>query len=142
MPRYKKCPRCELNYILEEDDYCEVCRAELKGIDTNIDEEEDMICPKCKQNYVEPGEKFCLSCIQKMQEDWDDSKLDVEEDEDLTSLSEMEEQEWEDESIDSFDDNDSFGNDADFMDVDDFDDSKDSEGNLRTMKKITILRTS
>ena len=29
MPRYKKCPRCELNYILEEDDYCEVCRAEL-----------------------------------------------------------------------------------------------------------------
>ena len=52
--------------------------------------------------------QYIISLIYICQYDWDDSKLDVEEDEDLTSLSEMEEQEWEDESIDSFDDNDSF----------------------------------
>ena len=128
MPRYKKCPRCELNYILEEDDYCEVCKAELKGIDTNFEEEEDVICPKCKQNYGEPGEKYCLTCLQKMQGNWDDSKPDVEEDDELTSLSEMEEQEWKDEDMDSFDDNDSFGNEADFIDIDeDFDGKEEDE---------------
>ena len=117
-----------MNYILEEDDYCEVCKAELKGIDTNFEEEEDVICPKCKQNYVEPGEKYCLTCLQKMQGNWDDSKPDVEEDDELTSLSEMEEQEWEDEDMDSFDDNDSFGNEADFIDIDeDFDGKEEDE---------------
>ena len=127
MPRYKKCPRCELNYILEEEDYCEVCKAELKGIDTNIDDEEEIICPKCKQNYVEPGEKYCLACLQKMQGNWDDSKSDIEEDDELTSLSEMEEQEWADDDIDSFDDNDSFGNEADFIDRDEDFDGKETE---------------
>ena len=28
--KYKKCPRCELNYILSEEDLCPVCKAELK----------------------------------------------------------------------------------------------------------------
>ncbi len=23
---YKKCPRCETNYILESEDYCDICR--------------------------------------------------------------------------------------------------------------------
>lgn len=27
---YKKCPRCETNYILENEDYCDICRAELE----------------------------------------------------------------------------------------------------------------
>lgn len=131
MPRYKKCPRCELNYILEEEDYCEVCKAELKGINTEIEDEEDILCPKCKQNYVEAGEKFCAACLQKMQDDWDeDVKPDVEEDEDLTSLSEMEEQEWADDEIDSFDDNDGFGNEADFIDIDEEFDGKDQDSDF------------
>ena len=126
MPRYKKCPRCELNYILEEEDYCEVCKAELKGIDTNIEDEEEVLCPRCKQNYVEPGEKYCSACLQKMQGDWDeDVKAEV--DEDLTSLSEMEEQEWADDEMDSFDDDDGFGNEADFIDIEDDFDGKDEE---------------
>lgn len=29
---YKKCPRCETNYILENDDYCDICKAETKII--------------------------------------------------------------------------------------------------------------
>ena len=27
--KYKICPRCELNYIIEEENYCNVCKAEL-----------------------------------------------------------------------------------------------------------------
>ena len=26
-----KCPRCELNYIREEEQYCSVCKREMKG---------------------------------------------------------------------------------------------------------------
>ena len=43
MPKYKKCPRCEINYILEDEDYCEICKEELRGISHNEefkDEEE------------------------------------------------------------------------------------------------------
>ena len=28
--KYIKCPRCELNYILEGEDYCHVCKSEMK----------------------------------------------------------------------------------------------------------------
>ena len=31
MVKYKKCPRCELNYIEEDKDYCDVCLAEMQG---------------------------------------------------------------------------------------------------------------
>ena len=30
MPKYVLCPRCELNYIQEGEEYCDVCKAELK----------------------------------------------------------------------------------------------------------------
>lgn len=29
--RYKKCPRCELNYIMIDAQFCEVCLRELSG---------------------------------------------------------------------------------------------------------------
>lgn len=28
--KYVKCPRCDLNYMKEGEDYCDVCKAELK----------------------------------------------------------------------------------------------------------------
>ena len=31
MGKYKKCPRCELNYIEEDKDFCDVCIAEMQG---------------------------------------------------------------------------------------------------------------
>lgn len=38
--KYKKCPRCELNYILEDEDYCPVCKAEMKMAGANVSEDE------------------------------------------------------------------------------------------------------
>lgn len=71
MPKYKKCPRCELNYILENEDYCEICKQELRGQrpttefdDINLEDEELGLCPKCHKNYLNEGEKICEACAQ------------------------------------------------------------------------------
>ena len=73
MPKYKKCPRCEINYILEDEDYCEICKEELRGISHNEefpdDEEDAAICPRCKVNYLNEGEKICESCAAEMEEE-------------------------------------------------------------------------
>ena len=64
-----KCPKCELNYMLEGQEYCDVCKAELKKAPPLIfavdeaDEQELMeLCPKCHQNYLKPGEEICAQC--------------------------------------------------------------------------------
>ena len=57
--QYIKCPRCELNYILKKDKFCDVCKSEMKaGIlkENDMEEleylEEGMeLCPICKVNY-------------------------------------------------------------------------------------------
>lgn len=67
---YKKCPRCELNWIKTEEEYCDVCKTELKmkgGIALIEDEDEEMfeeerLCPECKVNYLDEDEKTCPSC--------------------------------------------------------------------------------
>ncbi len=76
MVRYKKCPRCELNYIdAEKQEYCDVCLKEMKGIRTDadeIEEEEDAelpteLCPVCGENMMRAGEKMCEECRKKME---------------------------------------------------------------------------
>ena len=69
---YKKCPRCELNYIREDEEYCEVCKAELKKgpqLVFAIDDEDDMdlleLCPICHQNHIKPGQKMCIKCAEE-----------------------------------------------------------------------------
>lgn len=81
MPKYKKCPRCEVNYILEDADYCEICQKELKGqrvIDEElldcddfvlgVDEEVDNsdyameICSRCGASFRHDGEVLCPNC--------------------------------------------------------------------------------
>ena len=44
MSDYIKCPRCELNYIKKDEQYCQVCKAELKlgpQLMFAVDEDED-----------------------------------------------------------------------------------------------------
>lgn len=67
--QYIKCPRCELNYILKKDKYCDICKSEMKAgslresemEDFDLDESMD-ICPICKVNYINPGEHMCATC--------------------------------------------------------------------------------
>ena len=87
MAKYKKCPRCEINYILEEEDYCEICKQELSGAKHNdevdIDEEDDDVglCPVCHKNYLNDGETVCEMCASRT--DLDKSSLtdDIDEEE-------------------------------------------------------------
>ena len=64
MGKYKKCPRCELNWIPEDEEYCEICKQELEGKILDDDYDED-ICPVCGINPLEPGDKMCAECRAK-----------------------------------------------------------------------------
>ena len=49
-----KCPRCELNYITENEKYCKVCLREMKG-DAPKDEIE--LCSVCNEAPALPGRR-------------------------------------------------------------------------------------
>ena len=58
-----KCPRCELNYIREEEQYCPVCKREMKG-ESHDDPFE--LCSICNENPVMPGKDVCYACYKEM----------------------------------------------------------------------------
>ena len=75
-----KCPRCDLNYI-REDEYCKVCLREMKGEPTNDDME---LCSVCNAAPALPGKDVCLSCLKEMQsgggrEEVEDAPVSVDE---------------------------------------------------------------
>ena len=90
-----KCPRCELNYIREEEQYCSVCKREMKG-----ESREDLfeLCSICNENPVMPGKDVCFLCYKEMtqQQGLHDENLDEESEAhdvslDMEDVSEMEE---------------------------------------------------
>ena len=113
---YILCPRCELNYIKRGEEYCDVCKAELKKgpqLVFAIDEEEEIetmeICPKCGVNYLKPGESLCENCRrlrdveeepdaendEKWKEFLDEKEEEEEESEEMLSLNKLAEEEGE-----------------------------------------------
>lgn len=91
--KYIKCPRCELNYILEGEDYCSVCKNEMKhheGDEEELLDFDDMdLCPVCGQNYIKEDQTMCDECRKKRnaegtendeaeetQEDWEENEND------------------------------------------------------------------
>ena len=58
-----KCPRCELNYIREEEQYCSVCKREMKG---EVHEDPFELCSICNENPVMPGKDVCMVCYKEM----------------------------------------------------------------------------
>lgn len=118
MPKYKKCPRCELNYIPEDREYCDVCEQELRGLEPGYPEEEPMLCAKCHQNICEPGEEYCSECLREKAngEFYETDGSELMPGAKISSLDELSDNEWEDTQEESFDDNDGFGNSADLLD--------------------------
>ena len=86
MIKYIKCPRCELNYInADEQEYCDVCLAELQGKSlkfADLDDDEEMekteLCPVCGINYMRYGEKMCEDC--KLAGAYEEDDIDPEKD--------------------------------------------------------------
>jgi len=62
--RLRKCPRCELNYIREEEKFCNICRREMKG---EADTDEVQLCNECGENPVVPGKEYCTYCLRELQ---------------------------------------------------------------------------
>ena len=87
MANYVICPRCELNFIDEdEQEFCDVCLKELSGeklladdFEEEIDEEMEL-CPVCGENHMRLGEKMCEEC--RMKADYDDEAAAEAENED------------------------------------------------------------
>lgn len=59
----EKCPRCDLNYIREDEKYCKVCLREMKG-EGKKDEPE--LCSICNEAPALPGKDVCLFCMKEM----------------------------------------------------------------------------
>ena len=59
-----KCPRCELNYMLDTDKMCSVCRRDVRG----ETEQYEMIelCSECGENPVVPGQDLCSYCLKEL----------------------------------------------------------------------------
>lgn len=150
-----KCPRCELNYIKKGEEYCDVCKAELKkgpqlvfAIDEDDDAEALELCPVCHQNYIKQGETMCAKCAEEKEyhdsreedlddESWkeflDEEEEEEEEDEEMLSLDKLAKEEGEfidedeeEEDLVSEPEDDDF----DIPDVDeaDFEDDEEDEG--------------
>ena len=66
-PEYKRCPRCELNFIKKSEKLCSVCLAELNAKDNYVSDLDLELCPICKTNYIQPGEIMCASCLKEHQ---------------------------------------------------------------------------
>lgn len=61
---YEKCPRCELNYILDGGKLCTVCRKEVCGEDERDDLPE--MCSECGENPAIRGGELCVSCLKEL----------------------------------------------------------------------------
>ena len=85
--KYIKCPRCELNYILEGESYCHVCKSEMthhseQDDDELLDFDEMDICSVCGTNYIKENETMCSDCRAKLKsgkasEDWEEGESSI-----------------------------------------------------------------
>lgn len=64
-----KCPRCELNYITDGEQYCKICRLEMKGEPVR---DEIEMCTMCGEHPAMPGKDVCLFCYKEMNGDGND----------------------------------------------------------------------
>ena len=67
-----KCPRCELNYMLDTEKICSVCRREVRGESEQYDMVE--LCPECGENPVVPGQELCAYCLKELAQRQNDAQ--------------------------------------------------------------------
>ena len=67
-----KCPKCELNYIRDGEEICDVCKRELKRAQARLrhaedepEEEEVIMCTECGEAPAVRGSDLCASCLKE-----------------------------------------------------------------------------
>ena len=124
-----KCPRCELNYMLDTEKICSVCRREVRGESEQFDLVE--LCSECGENPVVPGQELCAYCLkelsQRASETQDEENVVTDASEiGIDSVSTMDEIELD---IDDDIDGEEFDDDKDFFGDDEEDeDAADEDG--------------
>ncbi|MBR3381926.1 MAG: hypothetical protein IKG85_02660 [Clostridia bacterium] len=58
----RKCPRCELNYIKDDEKLCNVCRRSAKLSDES---EEETVCIECGEHPALKGKELCAECYRE-----------------------------------------------------------------------------
>lgn len=58
----RKCPKCELNYIKDDEKLCAVCRRSAKLED---DSEEESLCIECGEHPAMKGRDLCPECYRE-----------------------------------------------------------------------------
>lgn len=74
-----KCPRCELNYMVDTDKLCKICFREIHGDDKT---EEHELCTICNETSVMPGKEFCLICLRELNDEKADVLIDADDNDD------------------------------------------------------------
>lgn len=60
----RKCPRCELNYIRDDEQVCNVCKRHMKG---EVEADELItICSECGENPAVRGSELCAICLREV----------------------------------------------------------------------------
>ena len=129
-----KCPRCELNYMLDTDKMCSVCKREVRGESEQYEMVE--LCSECGENPVVPGQELCAYCLKELAQRDSDTQseetvvTDTSAIAGIDSVSTMDEIELD---LDEGMDDESFAEDDDgfFGDDDDEDDEDDMSGEDR-----------
>ena len=66
---YRKCPRCELNYIRDGEKLCGVCKnAVLTSCEPDEDDDLVVICSECGENRAMNGSMLCANCMRNLRE--------------------------------------------------------------------------
>ncbi len=97
-----KCPRCDLNYIREDEKYCKVCLQEMKGESRS---EEIELCSICNEEPALPGKDVCLFCLREMNKSNSDESEPADDSVDASSIGEMDDVSTMDEIIPDEEDN-------------------------------------
>lgn len=65
----RKCPKCELNYIREGEQYCNVCLRAMKNgriqEEPAAEEEEETLCSECGEAPAVHGSDLCADCLRE-----------------------------------------------------------------------------
>lgn len=58
---FKKCPICELNYIPEDEKFCDVCKRAQHGSDND----DIVMCIECGDSPAVRGTELCVACLRE-----------------------------------------------------------------------------
>ncbi len=61
---YKKCPKCELNWIRDDQKLCDICSRKYKSFDEE-EQQEVVMCSECGEHPAMKGKDLCAACYKE-----------------------------------------------------------------------------